>query len=317
MSLQTLRTLLADKLGGNSKSTTLSADRPTGQQPMTLGDIEEHTENYLALENGEGKYRGMLTGALAGVVGVGFLLFTGFFYFDGDMEWTIKSGLISLMSFLLPFLWEVLRPLPLPILFNRRTRELYFEQSGELYHSPWDGIAAAAYEFHMVGPYTGGMRNAALEVLVHRFNHPEEQMLLSLGLPMGKSLDLQESFWEYLRSYMNNGPWFDEQGNNSASDAFAKSQLEIRYRAGQGLPFAWQRLQEKRQAVGGKNYLDYSSAMMVFGAALMHPMGVIQEFTYNIAKRRARNRWPDVVMERLREDGPTTRLIDLEQERNV
>ena len=89
----------------------------------------------------------------------------------------------------------MLRPLPLPILFNRRSRELYFEQDGELYHSPWDGVAAAAYEFHMVGPYTGGMRNAALEVLVHRFNHPEEQMLLSLGLPIGKSLDLQESFW--------------------------------------------------------------------------------------------------------------------------
>lgn len=314
MSLQTLRTLLADKLGGNSPSTILSADRPTGQQPMTLGDIEEHTENYLALENGEGKYRGMLTGALAGVVGVGFLLFTIFFYFDGDMEWAIKSGLISLMSFLLPFLWEVLRPLPLPILFNRRTRELYFEQGGELYHSPWDGIAAAAYEFHMVGPYTGGMRNAALEVLVHRFNHPEEQMLLSLGLPIGKSLDLQESFWEYLRSYMNNGPWFDELGNNSASDAFAKSQLEVRYRAGQVLPFTWQQLQEKRRAAGGRNYLDYSSAVMLVCATLLYPMGVIQEFTYNIAKRRARSRWPDVVTQRLREGGPTTRLIDLERE---
>ncbi len=317
MSLYTLRTLLADKLGGNSPSTILSADRPTGQQPMTLGDIEEHTESYLAVENGEGKYRGMLTGALAGVVGVGFLLFTFFFYFDGDMAWTIKSGLISLMSFLLPFLWEVLRPLPLPVLFNRRTRELYFEQDGELYHSPWDGIAAAAYEFHMVGPYTGGMRNAALEVLVHRFNQPEEQMLLSLGLPMGKSLDLQESFWEYLRSYMNNGPWFDEQGNNSASDAFAKSQLAVRYRAGQVLPFTWQQLQEKRRAAGGRNYLDYSSAVMLVCATLLYPMGAIQEFTYNIAKRRARSRWPDVVIERLREDGPTTRLIDLEQERSV
>ncbi|WP_404438477.1 hypothetical protein [Stutzerimonas chloritidismutans] len=316
MSSQTLRTLLADKLGGNSQSTILSADQSTGQQPMTLGDIEEHTENYLALENGEGKYRGMLTGAF-GFAGLFFVFLSIVFWLDGRAQSAIENLLLGFGLFLIPFLWEVLRPLPLPILFNRRTRELYFEQDGELYHSPWDGIAAAAYEFHMVGPYTGGMRNAALEVLVHRFNHPEEQMLLSLGLPMGKSLDLQESFWEYLRSYMNNGPWFDEQGNNSASDAFAKSQLEIRYRAGQGLPFAWQRLQEKRQAAGGKNYLDYSSAMMVFGAALMHPMGVIQEFTYNIAKRRARNRWPDVVMERLREDGPTTRLIDLEQERNV
>ncbi|MNF43868.1 hypothetical protein D3C84_249690 [compost metagenome] len=314
MSLNTLRTLLADKLGGNSPSTILSADRPTGQQPMSLSDVEEHTEHYLALEDGEGKYRGMLTGALAGVGGLlcAYLAVTD--YLAGDIEAAIDSTLFALALFLIPFLWEVLRPLPLPILFNRRTRELYFEQDGELYHSSWDDIAAAAYEFHMVGPYTGGMRNAALEVLVHRFKHPEEQMLLSLGLPIGKSLDLQESLWEYLRAYMNNGPWFDEQGNNSASDAFAKSQLEVRYRPGQVLPFTWQRLQEKRRAAGGKNYLDYSSAMMVFGAALMHPMGVIQEFTYNIAKRRARSRWPEVVTERLREGGPTTRLIDLEQE---
>lgn len=315
MSLQTLRTLLADKLGGNSPSTFLSADQSTGQQPMTLGDIEEHTEYYLALENGEGKYRGMLTGALAGVGGLLCASFSIAFWLDGRQQPAIESGLSALALFLIPFLWEVLRPLPLPILFNRRTRELYFEQDGELYHSPWDGIAAAAYEFHMVGPYTGGMRNAALEVLVHRFNHPEEQMLLSLGLPIGKSLDLQESFWEYLRSYMNNGPWFDEQGNNSVSDAFAKSQLDVRYRPGQSLSFEWQQLQEKRQAAGGKNYLDYSTAMMAFIAALMHPMGVIQEFPYNIAKRRARSRCPDVVTERLREDGPTTRLIELEQGR--
>ncbi|MCJ8170472.1 DUF6708 domain-containing protein [Atopomonas sediminilitoris] len=315
MSLQTLRTLLADKLGGNSPSTILSADQSTGQQPMTLGDIEEHTENYLAVENGEGKYRGGLTGALAGVGALlcAYLAVTD--YLAGDIEGTIDSALFALALFFIPFLWEVMRPLPLPILFNRRTRELYFEQDRELYHSPWDCIAAAAYEFHMVGPYTGGMRNAALEVLVHRFNHPEEQMLLSLGLPIGKSLDLQESFWEYLRSYMNNGPWFDEQGNNSTSDAFAKSQLEVRYRAGQVLPFTWQQLQEERRAAGGKNYLDYSSAVMLVCATLLYPMGAIQEFTYNIAKRRARSRWPDVVTERLHEGGPITRLIDLEQEK--
>ncbi len=316
MSLNTLRTLLADKLGGNSPSTMVSANRPTGQQPMTLGDIEEHTENYLALENGEGKYRGMLTGAF-GFAGLFFAFLSIVFWLDGRPQSAIENLLLGFGLFSIPFLWEVLRPLPLPILLNRRTRELYFEQEGELYHSPWDGIAAAAYEFHMVGPYTGGMRNAALEVLVHRFNQPEEQMLLSLGLPMGKSLDLQESFWEYLRSYMNNGPWFDEQGNNSASDAFAQSQLEVRYRAGQVLPFTWQQLQEKRRAAGGRNYLDYSSAVMLVCATLLYPMGAIQEFTYNIAKRRARSRWPDVVIERLREDGPTTRLIDLEQERSV
>jgi hypothetical protein len=53
---------------------------------------------------------------------------------------------------MVPFFWEILRPMPLPILLNRRTRELYFEQEGELYHTSWDGIAAAAYTFGTVGP---------------------------------------------------------------------------------------------------------------------------------------------------------------------
>lgn len=46
-------------------------------------------------------------------------------------------------------------------------------------------------------------------------------------------------------------------------------------------------------------------------------MNWIQEFTYNVAKRRSRNRWPQIVTKRLQADGPTTRLIDLERERGV
>ncbi|HDZ57908.1 MAG TPA: hypothetical protein ENI17_09470 [Pseudomonas xinjiangensis] len=312
MSVTTLRKLLADKLGGNNPSAILHADQSTGQQPMSLFDIEEHTEHYLALENGEGKNKGLLTGAL-GFGGLLFGLFAVAFFLDGRSQSAIETFFIALALFIVPFLWETLRPLPLPILFNRRTRELYFEQDGELYHSPWDGIAAAAYQFHMVGPYTGGMRNAALEVLIHRYGHPEQQMLLSLGLPMGKSLEMQEGFWEYLRAYMNNGPWFDEHGNPSQSDAFVKSQLEVRYRPSQMLPFTWQRLLEKRCAAGGKNYLDWTDVAMLLGLAFLYPMGVIQEFTYNIAKRRSRNRWPVVVTERLQPDGPTTRLVDMEK----
>jgi len=80
--------------------------------------------------------------------------------------------------------------MPLPILLNRRTRE----QDGELYHTPWDGIAAAAYAYGTVGPYTAGMRHAALEALLHRYGHPEEQVLINLGSPIGKSLEMQLGF---------------------------------------------------------------------------------------------------------------------------
>lgn len=46
-------------------------------------------------------------------------------------------------------------------------------------------------------------------------------------------------------------------------------------------------------------------------------MNWIQKFTYNVAKRRSRNRWPQIVMERLEDGGPKTRLIDLERERGL
>jgi hypothetical protein len=311
MSLTTLRTLLADKLSGQVPSTILQAEQSTGQLPMAF-QLEEHTEHYLALESGEGKTRGMLTGILAGTNGLVFIFFTILFYLDGDVEWSIKAGLIALISFLAPFFWEILRPQPLPILLNRRTRELYFQQDDELYHTPWDGIVAAAYEFHTVGPYTGGMRNAALEVLVHRFEHPEHQMLLSLGLPMGKTLELQQSFWEYLRAYMDNGPWFDEQGKPSASDAFIKSQLEIGASAGRLVGNTWERIVEKYKTAGGRNYLDVTDAVMLIYGILMSPTNTIHAFTYKVAKRRARAQWSPRVAERLRQDGPSTRLVDLE-----
>lgn len=117
-SLHSLRALLADKLGGNCPSTILSADRPTGQQPMSLSDIDEHTEHYLALENGEGKYRGMLTGIL-GYLGLFFASFAIAFWLDGRHQSAIDTFLVTMACLLFPFLWEVLRPLPLPILFKR------------------------------------------------------------------------------------------------------------------------------------------------------------------------------------------------------
>jgi len=47
-------------------------------------------------------------------------------------EQALNTLLLALALFAIPFIWEVLRPMPLPILLNRRTRELYFEQDDEL-----------------------------------------------------------------------------------------------------------------------------------------------------------------------------------------
>ncbi|MBE7374513.1 hypothetical protein [Pseudomonas lopnurensis] len=203
--------------------------------------------------------------------------------------------------------------MPLPILLNRRTRELYFEQDGELCHAPWDGIAAVAYAYGTVGPYTAGMRHAALEALLHRHGHPEEQVLINLGSPIGKSLEMQLGFWEYLRAYMDNGPWFDEQGRHSESPEFNQSLLEVRKSKGQSVRLYWGLIKDEYRANKGRNFLSYADFMLLFGSMLLLPVRALQNFTYAIAKRRSRSQWPQLIRERLRADGPTSRLVDLEQ----
>ena len=313
MSWEKLLSALGDRLSGNAPYIAMKADQPTGQQPMNLGDVEEHTEHYLTLQAGERKTRGMLTGILGGVLGGGAIFLGGMDLYNSRYAWAIGMFFVAFFVFFLPFLWETLRPLPLPILFNRRTREVYFEQNGVLYHCPWDDISAVAYQFQLVGPYTGAMRSAALEVLMHQFKRPERQVLVSLGLPMGKDLELQAAFWEYLRAYMNNGPWFDEQGNHCESDTFVKSQLAIQFKFSEKFGREWRALKKRREEAGGRNYLQLSDIFQLYGGLLLYPVGVIEEYTYKVASRRSHNNWPQVVRERLDPNGPTERLIDVER----
>lgn len=224
---------------------------------------------------------------------------------------------LGLPFFLIPFSWETLRPLPLPVVFNRRTREVYFEKNGTLYHTPWDDIQAIAGEFMMVGPQMGGMRCASLEVLMHRFEHPQEQILVSLGLPMGKTLPLQKSLWEYIRAYMNNGPWFDKDGRHSESDAYVKSLQSARLKRTDWHKHTLEKIRKDKAESQGKNYLSGLDAAMLFFEILFYPMNWVHEFTNSVARRRPRQSWPEVVQERLRPDGPTTRLIDLERDREL
>ena len=280
---------------------------------MCMPEVEEQTEHYLAIEHGDSADRGMWTGALGWGIGLT-CIFTGFSaYSDRDTEWVIYSLVISLAAFIFPFVWEVLRPMPLPILLNRRTRELYFEQEGEIYHTPWDGIAAATYAYGTVGPYTAGMRHAALEALLHRYGHPQEQVVINLGSPTGKSLEMQLGFWEYLRTYMDNGPWFDEQGRHSDSPEHLQNFQEVRNSKGQSVRLYWGLIKEEYKANKGRNFLSYADFMLLFGSMMLLPVRILQNFTYAMAKRRSRSQWPQMIRERLRTDGPTSRLVDLEQ----
>ncbi|MFJ7797385.1 hypothetical protein [Pseudomonas sp. NPDC096950] len=300
----------------NAASTVvLEANRPTGEQPMELFTTDEHTEHYLALQAGGDSDRGLITGVLGGiggVAGVGLGLVS--LLQSGEPEGLFIMLSICAPLFVVPFLWETLRPLPLPILFNRRIREVYFDHEGELFHTPWDGISAVAQEFQLVGPHIGGMQSAALEIRVWSFGKPDTSLMVSLGSPFGKSLEMQKGFWEYIRSYMNNGPYFDEHGNHSESGAFVRSQLSVRPRMSDSFKQTMERIKQAKRENGGKNYLRSIDVLGLILDLCFYPTCRIQELTYSLAKRRSRNLWPKIVTERLKASGPTTRLVDLECE---
>lgn len=299
--------------GSAATTIMLEADKSTGEQPMELFITDEHTEQYLALQAGGGSDRGLWTGVLGGIGGCASVGLTLMLAMQGVFDHMMLG--LGLSLFVVPFLWEVLRPLPLPILFNRRTREVYFDHEGDLFHTPWDGISAVANEFQLVGPHIGGMQSAALEIRVWSFEKPDTALMISLGSPFGKSLAMQKGFWEYIRAYMNNGPWFDEHGNHSKSDAFVKSQLAVKPNMSGWFKDTFNGVKKTKAENAGKNYLGGSDVVMLVFTFLFYPCFRIQEFTYSVAKRRSRDLWPKVVTERLKANGPTTRLVDLEREK--
>ncbi|MET3053628.1 hypothetical protein ABXV19_17745 [Pseudomonas alkylphenolica] len=298
-----------------SLTVILESDKSTGEQPMELFIVDEHTEHYLALLAGGDFDRGLLTGVLGGIGGCASLGLTLILAMQGIFDPIMLA--LGLCFFLVPFLWETLRPLPLPILFNRRTREVYFDHDGKLFHTPWDGIFAIANEFQIVGAQIGSIQNASLEIRVWKFEEPETALMVSLGAPFGKSLALQKGFWEYIRSYMNNGPYFDEHGNHSDSDAFVKSQLAVRFKMSDSFKNTLAKIKQAKQDAGGRNYLSGNDFLKLIIEPIFYPLAKIKELTYSIAKSRTRNLWPSLVTERLKANGPTTRLVDLECEKGA
>ncbi|KAA0988528.1 hypothetical protein FQ192_15860 [Pseudomonas sp. ANT_J12] len=75
-------------------------------------------------------------------------------------------------------------------------------------------------------------------------------------------------------------------------------------------------LKQAKKDAGGKNYLQSSDVAKLLLEPLLYPQDRIQELTYSLAKRRSRNLWPKVVTERLKANGPDTRLVDLEPQQD-
>ncbi len=149
---------------------------------------------------------------------------------------------------------------------------MYFDHDGELFHTPWDGISAVANEFQLVGTHIGGMQSASLEIRVWKFEEPQTALMVSLGAPFGKSLEMQKGFWEYIRSYMNNGPYFDEQGNHSESDAFVKSQLDVKPNMSGWFKDTLDGIKKTRDENAGKNYLGGTDVVMAVCTFLLTPV---------------------------------------------
>ncbi|TDF83908.1 DUF6708 domain-containing protein [Pseudomonas sp. H9] len=292
----------------------LVADKSTGVKPGELFVVDEHNEHYLAVQAKGTMNLGTLTGVLGGVGGCLFIVHGLIETKVGYLDSAYMLIIAGILLFLLPFLWETLRPLPLPILFNRRTREVYFEHNGELFHAPWDGITAVAKELQPVGAKVNNLQSTSLEARAFKFGKPETTSMISLCAPIGNSMAMQKAFWEYIRAYMNNGPYFDKHGIHSESDAFVKSQLRARFMMSNTFKRTLARIKQAKIDTGGRNYLGGDDVGMLVLSPMFYLPGKIHELTYSVAKRHFRNSWPRIVTERLKPNGPTTRLVDLECE---
>src|SRR5690606_3988786 len=117
--------------------------------PQTLDEIDQENEIFLDFKTAkEEQYGGWFsTGMLVMILTFGIGLLGIIFNHHLPLIEKLKSsaavfGIIFLVIGL-PSIIEILKPLPAPWRFNRRTREVYaLDESGQLYHAPWDDLQA-------------------------------------------------------------------------------------------------------------------------------------------------------------------------------
>ncbi|WP_069385000.1 DUF6708 domain-containing protein [Halomonas caseinilytica] len=316
--MQRIKTFFADlsqKAGLADEILRLSPHRRAADKPFQLGDVQEQNEVYLDLATGADFTKGGLTGMLA----------MGAFYTAlilAPMLWQSTDqtlGFFAVVGFfcslpLITFLIEILLPFPMPVRFNRRTREIYFQDRRRLYHVPWGEAVAWMQQTRQVTQYTGATRMTFLQVLLQRFRQPDEVITLQLSLPMGKTPEIQGMLWEYLRCYMEKGPWFDEHGE-PLLESNRETVLARRRGKKADLKGVWQlHTDDLRNGTETKAAV----ALFVAGHLFFYPAFFVQDWTTAVARRRAeKNQWDKRVRERCRPDGPTTRLYDLEVEEGL
>ncbi|MBD3897164.1 hypothetical protein IEI94_15000 [Halomonas sp. ML-15] len=309
-SIKTYFANLSQRLDLADELIVLSPERRAAQQPMQLGEVQDQTEHYLDLSSGAEEGKGIFTGVWGlGAVYMSLILFPIVFQDWEGVVFVFTTMAVMFGITTVVFLLEVFWPSSSPIRFNRRTREIYFQDKEKLYHVPWDEAVAWMQESRTVTQYTGAMTETPLQLLLQRYGYPEEVIALQLNLPMGRTAETQGMLWEYLRCYMEKGPWFDEQGN-PLSNSNREAALEgCRQRQKK----ATLNIEGYRQSVKEGITPKSRAVILILGLAFLYPCLFIRDITAKYARQRAaRNQWHPLVKERCRVDGPTTRLYDLE-----
>jgi len=302
---------IGEKVASQFPRFLLRGDHNSGYAPNQYGSVEQHGDFYLSIKTATAESKGIPSGVAAfGVTGTFVVSLIVWVFGVPFYEGLWLMGL-PLIFFILLFSWELYRPFPLPIIFNRRTQEIYYDLNGKLYHIPWEGIEAVAYEYRNVNQYAGSMTHANLDLILQRFADPEDRIILNVGgHTSGKRAETLASLWEYLRAYMNEGPWFDEEGRHAPQKTpFIREQLNKSGFTMRGqLNHAKEQLAKAKQSDGRVG----AARGALWNAYAFHPMWFTQDMTYRICRSRSVKQWPEVVRERLDPNGPATRLIDIE-----
>jgi hypothetical protein len=293
----------------NSVSVILHANEGGDAQPLDVLATEEHTDTYLALRTDVVPDRGDATGIIGTLVVFMFLLFFPVAW--SDWELVVFFLTTSAALFCGALYLDFTHPVPMPILLNRRTREIYHFHDGKLYHAPWDGLYALACQ-NLRGDDGRADTGAALQTVVHQFGAPSNPLLISLNFPLGKTIETQRGYWAWLQAYMDNGPWLDAAGQNCNSNAYSKEMLRTANpRHWDNFIRSYRAVSDFRLSGAGKRPDWYELFYFIF-LTLLLPKLLLQDLITRVIKKRVSDQWPPLVKERLRPNGPTTRLVDLE-----
>jgi len=113
----------------------------------------------------------------------------------GMMTAYCKLCLVALVCFIPPFLWEVLRPMPLSICSIAAHAKCIFEAGWSFYHAPGTRLLLR-YSLKLLVLYAGDAGNAALEALLASFRSPRKQVCLIW--PPRQDLEMQLAYGNIL-----------------------------------------------------------------------------------------------------------------------